>query len=199
MKHCTPEDFEYYLHKNLLPALQRHCTDCDCSVCPYHGLDACTNYMLDLLPGRLRFYGTDLCLDLADNLELCQKYDYDTCSTCKYFSDCYVEEDSTFILKDVYKHLVDLGIYSKRYNMFNYGITWFGIFLLLFAGSLLVALVVSFISSPYDTVQKFVIAAVLVLLVCLICRRAMECFYEGRKKAFYMHQDYMIGRERIRS
>lgn len=199
MKHRTPKDFEYRLHKNLLPALQRHCTDCDCTVCPYNGLDACTNYMLDLLPDRLRFYGTDLCLDFADHLELCQKFEYDTCSACKYFSDCYAEEDSTFILKDIYNHLVDLGIYSKRYNMFNYWVTWLGIIMLILAGVFIAAFVKIFISYSISIVYKIIGSAFLVFIVCIICRRAMECFNEGSKKAFYMHQDFIICRERNRS
>ena len=142
-KFDSPEQFEAFLQDNLLSALRHHCTDDDCSACPYGSGPStdydCNTVFIENLPDRLRYYGGEVSLDLAVNLEACRQHDYDLCSKCDHFADCYADEDLSFILKETYEHLVSLGLYSKRYNPFNYSYTLLGILLLVLTGQFLYA------------------------------------------------------------
>lgn len=117
----NPEHYEEDLKKYLLPALRHHFTHASdftaCESCPYgpegslH--DACSNIMIDLLPDVLRSFPDPLSSALADRLDLCRQYEYDTCSACPYFDRCYAEEDLDPVLEDVFNHLRSVGAYQR--------------------------------------------------------------------------------------
>ena len=106
----SPAEYAAGLEEHCLEALRCHCAGCDCSSCPYgpegSTHDDCSNIFIELLPVLLRRHGDDRSLALADNLALCLANEYETCSSCPYFSRCYAEEDLSFILNDVYKALI---------------------------------------------------------------------------------------------
>ena len=106
------------IKKYCLLALRRHFTHVDgimpCDDCPWEGQTAqyepCDLIFLDELSDILRTYPDDESRRLADQLEICKKYDYDICSTCKYFNPCYTDEDLTPMLNEVFLHLHRHGV-----------------------------------------------------------------------------------------
>ena len=111
-KYETPEQYESGQKGNMLSALRCHCTDQECAACSYSSDIDCDNILIDLFPSFLRSLGDDVSLTFADQLERCNQYSYETCSGCRYFSVCFVKEDSLPLLTDLYKHLLSKGCFD---------------------------------------------------------------------------------------
>jgi len=191
-KFDSPEQFEAFLWDNLLSALRHHCTDDDCSACPYGSGPStdydCNTVFIENLPDRLRYYGDEVSLDLAVNLEACQQYEYDLCSKCDHFTQCYAREDLSFILKETYDHLVSLGIYSKRYNPFNYSSAWVGILFVFFSAYLIYRSVIGFMN------QNILYGVTMLLFSFAVIYYAYLAIQEGRIRAYRLDQNYLSGK-----
>ena len=105
-----------------LAALRRHTTSpCEgyaCDDCPYgpenHLHDPCQRVFLHLLPDVLRSYPDDRSQQLADNMDRCLDYGYDTCAGCEFFDRCFDEEDFDPILEAAFNHLRSIGAYQAK-------------------------------------------------------------------------------------
>ena len=86
---------------------------------------------------------------------------------------------------------------TKRYNMFNYPVTYFGILACIFPFVLSIIVCLNLINSPNpDTSRIIYFSAICVFCFIIVLPKGIKLILEGRRKAFNCDDDYILGRVR---
>lgn len=86
---------------------------------------------------------------------------------------------------------------TKRYNLFNYGITWIGILIIAFSAAIAFVVIRYVFLIDESLIKKILIGVVSVLVIVFgVIPKGMMCIREGQKKAFNCDENYILGRVR---